>query len=155
MDVKALNSHRQMDVKLNEFAKRILMLLPLLLLLLLLLHVLCHVLIQGREAPPCNCVVSTYSRCSSRCSRGSSIKISFSNSFSLTSQCPGMLRATCTLTSPCLWMLALTSTEPLNILTSGGVAQVGRYLNISQADVAYTPLVTTPWSLKNNYSMPF
>ena len=31
MDVKALNIHRQMDVKLNEFAKQILMLLPLLL----------------------------------------------------------------------------------------------------------------------------
>ena len=31
MDVKALNIHRQMDVKLNELAKQILMLLPLLL----------------------------------------------------------------------------------------------------------------------------
>ena len=30
-DVKALNIHRQMDVKLNELAKQILMLLPLLL----------------------------------------------------------------------------------------------------------------------------
>ena len=35
VDVKALNIHRQMDVKLNEFAKQILMPLPLLLLLLL------------------------------------------------------------------------------------------------------------------------
>ena len=40
LDVKALNIHRQMDVKLNELAKQILMLLPLLLLLLLLLYVL-------------------------------------------------------------------------------------------------------------------
>ena len=32
-DVKALNIHRQVDVKLNELAKQILMLLPLLLLL--------------------------------------------------------------------------------------------------------------------------
>ena len=39
-DVKALNIHRQVDVKLNELAKQILMLLPLLLLLLLLLCVL-------------------------------------------------------------------------------------------------------------------
>ena len=39
-DVKALNSHRQVNVKLNELAKQILMLLPLLLLLLLLLYVL-------------------------------------------------------------------------------------------------------------------
>ena len=31
MDVKALNIHRQVDVKLNELAKQILMLLPLLL----------------------------------------------------------------------------------------------------------------------------
>ena len=37
---KALNIHRQVDVKLNELAKQILMLLPMLLLLLLLLHVL-------------------------------------------------------------------------------------------------------------------
>ena len=50
------------------------MLLPLLLLLLLLLYVLYHVLIRGREAPPFNYVVSTYSRSSSRSSRGSSIK---------------------------------------------------------------------------------
>ena len=41
------------------------MLLPLLLLLLLLLYVLYNVLIQGREAPPYNYVVSTYSRSSS------------------------------------------------------------------------------------------
>ena len=39
-DVKALNIHLQGDVKLNELAKQILMLLPLLLLLLLLLYVL-------------------------------------------------------------------------------------------------------------------
>ena len=39
-DVKALNMHRQVDVKLNELAKQILLLLPLLLLLLLLLYVL-------------------------------------------------------------------------------------------------------------------
>ena len=51
MDVKALDIHRQMDVKLNELAKQILMLLP----LLLLLHVLTctyHVVIGGRFAPP-------------------------------------------------------------------------------------------------------
>ena len=40
VDVKALNIHRQVDVKLNELAKQILMLLPLLLVLLLLLYVL-------------------------------------------------------------------------------------------------------------------
>ena len=51
-DVKALNIPRQRDVKLNDLAKQILMLLPLLLLLLLLLYVLYHVLIWGREAPP-------------------------------------------------------------------------------------------------------
>ena len=93
MDVKALNIPRQRDVKLNELAKQILMLLPLLLLLLLLLYVLYHVLIRGREAPHYNYVVSTYSRSSSRSSRGSSIKISFGNSFSLTSQCLWTLRA--------------------------------------------------------------
>ena len=38
-DVKALNIPRQRDVKLNELAKQILMLLPLLLLLLRLLYV--------------------------------------------------------------------------------------------------------------------
>ena len=54
----------------------------LLLLLLLLLYVFNHVLIQGREAPPYNYVVSTYSRSSSRSSRGSSIKICFGSSFS-------------------------------------------------------------------------
>ena len=59
VDVKALNIHRQVDVKLNELAKQILMLLPLLLLLLLLLYVLYHVLIRGREAPTYN-----YSLCS-------------------------------------------------------------------------------------------
>ena len=42
-DVKALNIHLQVDVKLNELAKQILMLLP----LLLLLYVLYHVLIRG------------------------------------------------------------------------------------------------------------
>ena len=78
-DVKALNIHRQVDVKLNELAKQILLLLPLLLLLLLLLYVLYHVLIRGREAPPYNYVYSTYSRSS----RGSSIKICFGNSFNL------------------------------------------------------------------------
>ena len=50
VDVKALNIHLQVDVKLNELAKQILLLLPLLLLLLLLLYVLYHVLIRGREA---------------------------------------------------------------------------------------------------------
>ena len=40
VDVKALNIHLQVDVKLNELAKQILLLLPLLLLLLLLLYVL-------------------------------------------------------------------------------------------------------------------
>ena len=66
VDVKALNIPRQRDVKLNDLAKQILMLLPLLLLLLLLLYVLYHVLIRGREAPPYNYVISTYSRSSSR-----------------------------------------------------------------------------------------
>ena len=47
-------------------------------LLLLLLHVFYHVLIRGREAPPYNYVVNTYSRSS----RGSSIKICFGSSFS-------------------------------------------------------------------------
>ena len=92
-DVKALNIPRQRDVKLNDLAKQILMLLPLLLLLLLLLYVLYHVLIRGREAPPYNYVVSTYSRSSSRSSRGSSIKICFGSSFSLASICLWMLRA--------------------------------------------------------------
>ena len=67
------------------------LLLVLLLLLLLLLYVLYHVLTLGRDAPPYNYVVSTYSRSSSRRSRGSSIKISVGNSLSLTSQCPVML----------------------------------------------------------------
>ena len=39
-DVKAINIPRQGDVKLNDLAKQILMLLPLLLLLLILLYVL-------------------------------------------------------------------------------------------------------------------
>ena len=51
VDVKALNIHRQVDVKLNELAKQILLLLPLLLLLLLLLYVPHHVLTR---APSCN-----------------------------------------------------------------------------------------------------
>ena len=86
--VKALNIHRQVDVKLNELTKQILLLLlPLLLLLMLLLYVLYHVLIQGGEAPLYNYVYSTYSRSSSRSSRGSSSKICFANSFSLTSTC--------------------------------------------------------------------
>ena len=96
MDVKVyvgLNIHRLMDVKLNELPKQILMLLPLLLLLLLLLYVLYNVLIRGREAPPYNYVVSTYSRSSSRSSRGSSIKICFGSSFSLAPLCQGVLRA--------------------------------------------------------------
>ena len=77
VDVKALNIHRQVDVKLNELAKQILLLLPLLL-LLLLLYVLYYVLKRGREAPPYNYVYSIYSR-SSRSSRGSSIQICFAN----------------------------------------------------------------------------
>ena len=89
--VKALNIHRQVDVKLNELAKQILLLLPLLLLLYDI--VLYHVLIQGGEAPLYNYVYITYSRSSSRSSRGSSIKICFANSFSLTSICLWMLRA--------------------------------------------------------------
>ena len=105
LDVKALNIPRQRDVKLNELAKQILMLLPLLLLLLLLLYVLYHVLIRGREAPPYNYVVSTYSRSSSRSSRGSSIKICFANSFNLTSLCLGILR---TLTSANIRMAPLS-----------------------------------------------
>ena len=64
----------KLNVKLNELAKQILMLLPLLLLLLLLLYVLYHVLIRGREAPPYNYVVNTYSRISSRSSRAASYK---------------------------------------------------------------------------------
>ena len=48
---KNIHIHRQMDVKLNELAKQILMLLPLLLLLLLLMYVLCHVLTR---VPSCN-----------------------------------------------------------------------------------------------------
>ena len=51
VDVKAINIHRQVDVKLHELAKQILLLLPLLLLLLLLLYVLDHVLIRGCNAP--------------------------------------------------------------------------------------------------------
>ena len=39
-DVRALNIHRQVDVKLNELAKQILLLLSMLLLLLLLPYVL-------------------------------------------------------------------------------------------------------------------
>ena len=58
------------------------MLLPLLLLLLLLLYVLYHVLIRGREAPPYNYVVSTYSIRIRRTIIGSSIKICFGSSFS-------------------------------------------------------------------------
>ena len=81
-DVKVLNIARQSDVKLNELPKQICMLLPLLLLLLLLLYVLYHVLIRGREVPHYNYVVNTYSRSSSRSSRGSSIKICFGSSFS-------------------------------------------------------------------------
>ena len=52
MDVKALNIPRQRDVKLNDLAKQILMLLPLLLLLLLLLYVFYHVLVGGAQRPP-------------------------------------------------------------------------------------------------------
>ena len=77
-DVKALNIPMQRDVKLNDLAKQILMLLLLLPLLLLLLYVLYHVLIRGREASPYNYVVSTYSRSSSR----SSIKVCLGSSFS-------------------------------------------------------------------------
>ena len=50
-DVKDHNIPGQRDVKLNELAKQILMLLPLLLLLLLLLYVLYHVLTR---VPSCN-----------------------------------------------------------------------------------------------------
>ena len=92
-DVKARSIPRQGDVKLNDLAKQILMLLPLLLLLLLLLYVLYHVFIRGREAPPFDCVLRTYSRSSSGSSRGSSIKICFAKPFSLTSTCLWMLRA--------------------------------------------------------------
>ena len=55
IDVKGLNVHKLMDVKLNELPKQILMLLPLLLLLLLLLYVLYNVLIRDRKAPSDNC----------------------------------------------------------------------------------------------------
>ena len=72
----------KLNVKLNELAKQILMLLPVLLLLLLLLYVLYHALIRGRFAAPYNYVVSTYGRSSSRSNRGSSIEICFANSFS-------------------------------------------------------------------------
>ena len=46
--------------------------------LLLLRYAFNHVLTRGREAPPYNYVVNTYSRSS----RGSSIKICFCSSFS-------------------------------------------------------------------------
>ena len=46
MDVKALNIHRQMDVKLNELAKQILMLLP------LLLHWLYFFILGGPPGAP-------------------------------------------------------------------------------------------------------
>ena len=42
-------------------------------LLLLLLYVFIHVLIRGREAPPYNYVINTYSRSSSSSSSSSSI----------------------------------------------------------------------------------
>ena len=51
-DLKAHNIPGQRNVKLNELAKQILMLLPLLLLLLLLLYVLNHVLTRGLKRPP-------------------------------------------------------------------------------------------------------
>ena len=64
----------------EKIAKIALELLGLLLeLLVLLLYAFYHVLIWGREAPPYNYVVSTYSRSSSRSSRGGSIKICFGN----------------------------------------------------------------------------
>ena len=50
-DVKTLNIPRQRDVKLNDLAKQIVMLLPLLLLLLLLLHVLTTQLWGGAKRP--------------------------------------------------------------------------------------------------------
>ena len=54
VDVKALNIHRQVDVKLDKLAKQILqLLLPLLLLLLLLLYVLYHVLPLGHRGGRC------------------------------------------------------------------------------------------------------
>ena len=65
-----------------ELLLELLLLLLLLLLPLLLLHVFNNVLIRGREAPPYNYIVNTYSRSSSRSSRGSSIKICFGSSFS-------------------------------------------------------------------------
>ena len=49
-DVKAHNIPGQRDVKLNELARQILMVLPLLLLLLLLLYVPNHEHIGGRGA---------------------------------------------------------------------------------------------------------
>ena len=49
-DVAAHDIPGQRNVKLNELAKQILMLLPSL--VLLLLYGLYHVLIRGREAPP-------------------------------------------------------------------------------------------------------
>ena len=82
MDHVAHHIPRHRDVLLNELPGQIFTLLPLLLLLLLLLYVLYHVLIEGREAPLYNYVVSTYSRSSMISSRGSSIKICFGTSFS-------------------------------------------------------------------------
>ena len=76
------NIQQNLDVKLNELPKQIFMLLPVMILLLLVLYVLYYVLIRGHEAPSYNYVVSTYSRSSSRSSRGSSIKICFGSSFS-------------------------------------------------------------------------
>ena len=81
-DVKAHSILGQRDVQLNELAKQILMLLPLLL-LLLLLYVVFFYAIVGRFAPPYNYIINTYSRSSSRSSRGRSIKICFGNSFNL------------------------------------------------------------------------
>ena len=92
-DVKAHNIPGERDVKLNELAQQILMLLPLLLLMLLLLYVHDHLLIQRRFVPPYNYVGNTYSRSSSRSSRGSSIKIWFGSSFSSASTSCWMLEA--------------------------------------------------------------
>ena len=70
----------------KKIAKMALELLGLLLeMLLLLLHAFYHVLIWGREAPPYNYVINTYSRSSSRSS--SSISRSSSSNSSSSSIC--------------------------------------------------------------------
>ena len=60
--------------RLNALPKQILMLLPLLLLLLLLLYVFHHALIRGREAPPYNYVINTYTEASAEAAEAGALK---------------------------------------------------------------------------------